>query len=147
MTLNTQLTKFKFCQYQIIAILPNLMLIKVTHYTVYGHTIFISNEVQLSALWSKAYGCCRSNGDSVACEWSEGGEGNGGGGGGELILGASVTPDQGSHVASDDTIPLFRRWWAPGQLNTLRCNNRHGYTLRKTTGCYILNKIDVQEEA
>lgn len=78
-----------------------------------GYTIFISDEVQLSALWSQAYGCRCSNGDSVGCEWCEGGEGDAGGGGTELILGASVSPDQGSRIASNDTIPLLRRWWAP----------------------------------
>ena len=35
MTLSIQITKFKFHQYQLKAILPNLMLTKLTHYTVY----------------------------------------------------------------------------------------------------------------
>ena len=35
MTLSVQIAKFKFHQYQLRAILPNLMLAKLTHYTVF----------------------------------------------------------------------------------------------------------------
>ena len=34
MKLSIQIAKFKFCQYQLRAVSPNLMLTEVTHYTV-----------------------------------------------------------------------------------------------------------------
>ena len=33
MTPNIQIAKFKFCQYQMRAVSPNLMFVKLTHYT------------------------------------------------------------------------------------------------------------------
>ena len=52
MTLSIQIAKFKVCQYQMRATLPNLMFTEVTHYIVFGlYLRLISSSLHITFLW------------------------------------------------------------------------------------------------
>ena len=52
MALIIQITKFKFCQYQLRVVLPNLMLDKIIRYTVCYSVTFKPGELIYTLVWS-----------------------------------------------------------------------------------------------